>query len=81
MSFSKTDFEKIFLKNFFYEIIKEKKEFQNDNIENVCEMLAELHVKEFGSGKSPYEIISEYNSVENWLINKVNDMKYDPQKS
>ena len=79
MGFGVSDFQKLFLKNYFKQVLQEKEQFNDEYLEDVCKLLADLHVKEFGV-TYPYAIIEEYKSVENWLRKKISDMKYDPKR-
>ena len=66
-------FNRIFLKNLFIEILKEK-EYPGNVLAKMCEILAEIYISEFGANKSPSSIISQYGSIENWLMKKVESL-------
>lgn len=78
MGFATSDFQKMFLKNYFKEILKNKEQFPQNHLEDISSILAKLHVKEFGVGNYPYGIISEHKSVENWIKNKIQEIEFVP---
>jgi len=63
-------FTKLFLINFFKRVLKEKEAWPAGKLDEFSKNLADLFIKEFGTGNSPENILGGKN-IEQWLNEKI----------
>jgi len=74
--FTENEFNRLFLKNFFSELIKKKKDVkQSGLLDDSTRILTELFIQNFGSGNTPSMIISNHKDIEEWLDEQIEKLK------
>ncbi len=68
---SESEFNRIFLKNLFREILKEKKIRTENLLDEMAGILADLFLREFNSGNLPVKILKEHKDIQKWLEDKI----------
>lgn len=74
MDLNEPKFNQMFLKNFFKEILNEKEKYPEKTLEQMCEILADAFISEFGSDGTLQSIISRHGNVEDWLMKKIESL-------
>ncbi|MGI0022196.1 MAG: hypothetical protein ACRD9Q_04960 [Nitrososphaeraceae archaeon] len=72
---SESEFNRIFLKNFFREILRAKETYPIDLLDKMVGILADLFLREFGAGNLPSKILKEQKNIEDWLEDKIENFK------
>jgi len=69
---SEAEFNELFLKNLFKEfIVYAQGRFCVGELDKMVMILTRIFLREFGSGKTPTQIINECEDVEKWLDEKI----------
>lgn len=71
-NFSEEEFTELFLKNLFKEfIVSVHGPFAIGELDKMSTILTRIFLKEFGSGKTPEQIIQEHKDIEEWLDEQI----------
>jgi len=72
---TENEFNRIFLKNFFKEVLQEKGNYPVDKLDEMTGILADLFMKEFGSGNTPDQLIKNHKNIQEWLKVKIENFQ------
>lgn len=72
---NESEFERILLKNLFREILLAKEFYQDSLLDKMVATLADIFLREFGSGRSHNKILREHENIEEWLEEKIENFK------
>ena len=74
--FTENEFNKIFLKNFFSELIQKKKDVKPSGLlDDMARILTDLFIQNFGCGNTPSIIMSNHKDIEEWLDEEIENLK------
>jgi len=74
--FTENEFNRLFLKNFFSELIQKKKNVKASGLlDDTSRILAELFMQNFSVGNTPSMIMSNHKDIEEWLDKEIEDLK------
>jgi len=74
--FTENEFNRLFLKNFFSELIQKKKDVkQSGLLDDMARILTELFIQNFGSGNTPSMILSNHKNIEEWLDEEIENLQ------
>jgi len=75
--FTENEFNRIFLKNFFSELMHKKKDVYNPSglLDDTSRILADLFIQNFGGGNTPSMIMSNHKDIEEWLDEEIENLK------
>ncbi len=69
---SESEFNELFLKNLFKEfIIYAQGRFADGELDKMATILTRVFLREFGSNKTPMQIIQEHEDLEEWLDEQI----------
>jgi len=69
---SEDGFNELFLKNLFKEFIEFKQgHFAVGELDKMATIITRVFLREFGSGKTPMQIIQEHKDLEEWLDEQI----------
>lgn len=70
------EFNRIFLKNFFGEVIQKKKDVKPSGLlDDMTRILTGLFIQNFGGGNTPSMIMSNHKDIEEWLDEEIENLK------
>lgn len=70
------EFNRIFLKNFFSELLQKKKGLKPSGLLNdTSRILTEIFIQNFGVGNIPSIIMSHHKDIEEWLDEEIENLK------
>lgn len=73
---TENEFNRIFLKNFFSELIQKKKNVNPSGLlDDMSRILADLFIQNFGGGNTPSMIMSNNEDIEEWLDEEIEKLK------
>lgn len=76
MNITENEFTELFLKNLFKEFIVDTEGiFALGELDKMATMITKIFLREFGSGKSPTQIIQEHKNIESWLDEQIKNFK------
>ena len=69
---NEAEFNELFLKNLFKEfIVYAQGHFADGELDNMAMILTRIFLREFGSGKTPMQIVRKYEDIEDWLDEQI----------
>lgn len=72
MNITETEFIELFLKNLFKEFIVDTQgSFAVDELDKMSAIITQIFIREFGTGKTPTQIIQEHEDIEEWLDEQI----------
>ena len=76
MNITEEEFNELFLKNLFKEfIVYAKGNFAVGELDKMATILTKIFQQEFGSGKTPAQILQEHTDIEDWLDDQIEKMQ------
>lgn len=76
MNITEDEFNTLFLKNLFKEFIESVHgHFAVDELDKMSTIITKIFQHEFGSGKTPLQIINEHKDIEGWLDDQIEKFK------
>lgn len=76
MKITEEKFNELFLKNLFKEFIVDSQgHFAIDELDKMATIITQVFIREFGSGKTPAQIIQEHKDIEEWLDDQIENFK------
>lgn len=72
MNINEKQFNELFFKNFFKEFITNTQgTFALDELDKMATIISKIFLREFGTGKTPYQLIQDHEDIEGWLDEQI----------